>query len=306
MDCRPGKGDDHRSIEAIRGASTQTNQSGFCGRNSSRICCKQSTAQSSSPDRSRWFGAAAEHYGQQHHDSCIRQRGPRPAGCTHPDRGTTCRSVTRRPGNRKISIAGENRPDRPAPGHGRTSHSPFHRTGRTAPCSEQIGARRSLTHTGRTTTKGAGAGDGPPEAPVQLHERVAAGILGPSRPGHRLPRLALRHLPLRRVPPTAINVDGHIHAAGGPRKRHFKVSVEHTNYAPDGLSSVLDVARRTARTPRPRKRSRRRGTLADCGTGRGATSRSRPQTAVVKQLTVCSREAGTAPFRSNARAGSAR
>ena len=202
-----------------------------------------------------------------------------PAGCTHPDRGTTCRFVTRRPGNRKISIAGENRPDQPAPGHGRTSHSPFHRTGRIAPCSEQIGARRSLTHTGRTTTKGAGAGDGPPEAPAQLHERVAAGILGPSRPGHRLPQLALRHLPLQRVPPTAINVDGHIHAAGGPRKRHFNVSVEHTNYAPDGLSSVLDVARRTARTPRPRKRSRRRGTLADCGTGRGATSRSRPQTA---------------------------
>ena len=56
--------------------------------------------------------------------------------------------------------------------------------------------------------------------------------------------LALNHLPLRRVPPTAINVHGHIHAGKAPSRRHFNVSVERTDYAPVGLTWVLERVRR--------------------------------------------------------------
>ena len=41
--------------------------------------------------------------------------------------------------------------------------------------------------------------------------------------------LALSHLPLRGVRPTAVNVHGHIHAAEAASKRHFNVSVERTD-----------------------------------------------------------------------------
>ena len=58
------------------------------------------------------------------------------------------------------------------------------------------------------------------------------------------PPLALSHPPLRRVPPTAINVQGHIHAAEAPSQRHFNVSVERTDYAPVGGTWVLDRVRR--------------------------------------------------------------
>ena len=57
------------------------------------------------------------------------------------------------------------------------------------------------------------------------------------------PPLALTHLRLRRVPPTAINVHGHIHKAKAPSRRHFNVSVERTDYAPVGLTWVLEQAR---------------------------------------------------------------
>ena len=57
------------------------------------------------------------------------------------------------------------------------------------------------------------------------------------------PPLALSHLPLRRVPPTAINVHGHIHGGEAPTRRHFNVSVERTDYAPVGLNWVLERAR---------------------------------------------------------------
>ena len=50
-------------------------------------------------------------------------------------------------------------------------------------------------------------------------------------------------LPLRRVPPTAVNVHGHIHRAKAASRRHFNVSVERTDYAPVGLTWVLDQAR---------------------------------------------------------------
>ena len=54
------------------------------------------------------------------------------------------------------------------------------------------------------------------------------------------PPLALSHLPLRRVPPTAVNGHGHIHAAEAASQRHFNVSVERTDYAPVGLTWVLE------------------------------------------------------------------
>ena len=57
------------------------------------------------------------------------------------------------------------------------------------------------------------------------------------------PPLALSHLPLRRVPPTAVNVHGHIHKAKAPSRRHVNVSVERTEYAPVGLTWVLEQAR---------------------------------------------------------------
>ena len=57
------------------------------------------------------------------------------------------------------------------------------------------------------------------------------------------PPLALSHLPLQRVPPTTINVRGHIHAGEAPSQHHFNVSVERTDYAPVGLTWVLEQAR---------------------------------------------------------------
>ena len=46
------------------------------------------------------------------------------------------------------------------------------------------------------------------------------------------PALALTHMPLRRVPLTAINVHGHLHGVPAPSPRHLNVCVERTNYAP--------------------------------------------------------------------------
>ena len=58
------------------------------------------------------------------------------------------------------------------------------------------------------------------------------------------PPLALTHMLLRRVPPTAVNVRGHLHRADGPSRRHVNVSVERTDYAPIGLSWILKLCRR--------------------------------------------------------------
>ena len=58
------------------------------------------------------------------------------------------------------------------------------------------------------------------------------------------PPLALSHLPLRRVSPTAVNVHGHLHGGEVPTGRHINVSVERTDYAPVGLTWVLELARR--------------------------------------------------------------
>lgn len=57
------------------------------------------------------------------------------------------------------------------------------------------------------------------------------------------PPLALSHAPLRRVPPTAVNVHGHLHGGRAPSRRHWNVSVEHTGYAPVGMTWVLEKAR---------------------------------------------------------------
>ena len=57
------------------------------------------------------------------------------------------------------------------------------------------------------------------------------------------PPLALSHLPLGKVPPTAVNVHRHIHRGKAPSLRHFNVSVERTDYAPVGLSLVLKQPR---------------------------------------------------------------
>ena len=46
--------------------------------------------------------------------------------------------------------------------------------------------------------------------------------------------LGLTHVPLLKVPTGAVNVHGHLHR--GPTDRHVNVSVEHTDYAPVGLT----------------------------------------------------------------------
>ena len=57
------------------------------------------------------------------------------------------------------------------------------------------------------------------------------------------PPLALTHMPLRRVPPTAINVHGHLHGAPAPSPRHLNLSVERIDYAPVRLDQVLQQVR---------------------------------------------------------------
>ena len=56
------------------------------------------------------------------------------------------------------------------------------------------------------------------------------------------PPLVLTHIPLLKVPAGAVNVHGHLHRAAGPTNRHVNVSVEHTDYAPVGLTYVLELA----------------------------------------------------------------
>ena len=53
------------------------------------------------------------------------------------------------------------------------------------------------------------------------------------------PVLVLTHVPLRRLPPTAINVHGHVHDQPAPTGRHRNVSVERTGYAPVRLDELL-------------------------------------------------------------------
>ena len=56
------------------------------------------------------------------------------------------------------------------------------------------------------------------------------------------PPLVLTHIPPLKVPVGAVNVHGHLHRAAGPTNRHVNVSVEHTDYAPVGLTYVLELA----------------------------------------------------------------
>ena len=53
------------------------------------------------------------------------------------------------------------------------------------------------------------------------------------------PVLVLTHVPLSRIPPTAVNVHGHLHAQPAPTERHRNVSVELTGYAPLRLDRLL-------------------------------------------------------------------
>ena len=62
------------------------------------------------------------------------------------------------------------------------------------------------------------------------------------------PPLVLTHIPLLKVPAGTVNVHGHLHRAAGPTNRHVNVSVEHTDYAPVGLTYVLELA---CRPPEP-------------------------------------------------------
>ena len=74
-------------------------------------------------------------------------------------------------------------------------------------------------------------------SPARWKNQIIAGLYTTDPP------LALSHLRLRRVPPTAINVHRHIHAAKAPRRRQFNVSVERTDYARVGLTWVLERVR---------------------------------------------------------------
>ena len=59
------------------------------------------------------------------------------------------------------------------------------------------------------------------------------------------PPLALTHMPLRRVPPGAVNVHGHVHggrSAPPATSRHLNVAVDRTDYAPVSLAEVLELA----------------------------------------------------------------
>ena len=57
------------------------------------------------------------------------------------------------------------------------------------------------------------------------------------------PALALSHAPLRRVPPTAVNVHGHLHGGKAPTRRRWNMSVEQTGYAPAAMTWVLEKVR---------------------------------------------------------------
>ena len=56
------------------------------------------------------------------------------------------------------------------------------------------------------------------------------------------PPMMLTHIPLLKVPAGAVNVHGHLHRAARPTDQHINVSVEHTDYAPVGLTYVLELA----------------------------------------------------------------
>ena len=82
--------------------------------------------------------------------------------------------------------------------------------------------------------------------------RVMMNCSGADATCHHTP-LALSHLPLRRVPPTAINVHGHIHAGEAPSRHHFKrVRRAHRLHA-----GGPELGARTRAAPERLKRDRR-------------------------------------------------
>ena len=58
------------------------------------------------------------------------------------------------------------------------------------------------------------------------------------------PPLALSHYPLRRIPPGAVNLHGHLHEGAEPTRLHINLAVERLDYRPQHLPAVLARARR--------------------------------------------------------------
>ena len=56
------------------------------------------------------------------------------------------------------------------------------------------------------------------------------------------PPLVLTRIPLLKVPAGAVNVHGHLHRAAGPTTSTSTCPSEHTDYAPVGLTYVLELA----------------------------------------------------------------
>ena len=61
------------------------------------------------------------------------------------------------------------------------------------------------------------------------------------------PPLALSHYPLRRIPPGAVNLHGHLHEGTEPTPLHINLVVERLGYRPWLLATVLAEARRNLR-----------------------------------------------------------
>ena len=58
------------------------------------------------------------------------------------------------------------------------------------------------------------------------------------------PPLVLSHYPLRRIPPGAVNLHGHLHEGAEPTRLHINLAVERLDYRPQHLPAVLARARR--------------------------------------------------------------
>ena len=99
-------------------------------------------------------------------------------------------------------------------------------------CAE-VSARFMAAPPLRTEGGGGGGGGLTTSTPGALHEAGFA-VQHVAALCATDPPLALTHLPLRRIPPTAVNVHGHLHRAEGPTRRHINLSVEQIDYAPVG------------------------------------------------------------------------
>ena len=60
------------------------------------------------------------------------------------------------------------------------------------------------------------------------------------------PPLIFTHIPLKDVPPGAVNVHGHVHETPSGRSRHINVCVEHLDYRPVRLDRLRRLAQKLA------------------------------------------------------------